>query len=72
MHDKQNNLLKTQTRTRRTGVGQDEDMKLILESGKNTLMKETRLFMSQSQSVRKATRLLATSIEKLNIQGKAW
>lgn len=33
-HYKQNNLLKNQTRTRRAGVGQDEDMKLILEGEK--------------------------------------
>lgn len=33
-HYKQNNLLKKQTRTRRAGVGQDEDIKLILEGGK--------------------------------------
>lgn len=33
-HYKQNNLLKNQTRTRRTGVRQDEEMKLILEGGK--------------------------------------
>jgi len=34
MYYKQNNLLKSQTRTRRAGVGQDEDMRLIWEGGK--------------------------------------
>lgn len=34
------------------------------------LMRKTRLFMSQSQSVGKTTGLPATSTEKFNIQGK--
>lgn len=34
------------------------------------LMRETRLFTSQSQSTEKMTGLPATSTEKFNIQGK--